>query len=213
MIHSPSERSRLIHLDNNQNNNNDNNDISNISEDVVTLGLKEFSFNCIIVILLWLLSFILVMIHDILYGHLIKSIVFFFIPMWLGSVYSLIAVGIVIRRICTGSNLVSREQRAYLRAQGPGLSEKYIDYESLPLLRSIFMWLVLLTLSSLVIIISQVSFRCILYHITLYIIYYLIYLFIDTSLFMVCKRLYRNVECYNSCHYINISMSYICILN
>lgn len=127
-------------------------------DDAVTIALKQFCFHVMGVALLWLLAFLLVMIQIITEDHFTKYNIFYFIPMWLGSIYGIISGILVTKNIASASsNLVSRDQRPFLHLQRSNLGSNYIDYESLPLLRMILFWVFLSILSLILIAISQVS--------------------------------------------------------
>lgn len=109
-------------------------------DDAVSLGVKRLCSTFITCILLWLVSFVIIMMQVIDKGHFASSTSFLFIPMWIGSVYGLLRISLILVCVCkNGATLISKERRLFILAQGLEL-ENYIDFESLPLMRRLFFW-------------------------------------------------------------------------
>mmetsp|Transcript_33312 Transcript_33312/g.48244 ORF Transcript_33312/g.48244 Transcript_33312/m.48244 type:complete len:483 (-) Transcript_33312:370-1818(-) len=129
-----------------------------LEDDVVSKGVKDFCcalFSCMI---LWVLSFILVMLQVIEHGHFVTRNVLLFIPMWTGSLIGIGAATIISLKICTNPVLVSRERRLYMRAQGTEALYQFIDYDSLPLMRRLICWNLVLIVSFIFALVAQVLF-------------------------------------------------------
>lgn len=111
-----------------------------VLDDAVSIGVKRLSATFIFCVILWLISYIMVLLQVIDKGHFVSYTAFLFIPMWIGSIGGLVLIVFILRNVCkNGATLVSRERRLFMRAQGLEL-EQFIDFESLPLMRRLFFW-------------------------------------------------------------------------
>lgn len=110
----------------------------NNDDDSVSIAYKEFNFLLAVSLMLWLLTYFFVML-DVLTSFIPRGFVGFlvFVPMWCGSLLGITSAILIARKICTSPTLVSRERRLFMRAQGVE-SLQFIDYDSLPLMRSLF---------------------------------------------------------------------------
>lgn len=134
---------------------------SHRDDDSVSLGLKRVSTIFTTTVSFWLISYILIMVQLWDGGHFIRYTVAFFIPMWVGSIFGFVSVILTMVKICDqGVQLVSRERMLFMRAEGrniPG-DDQYIDFESLPLMRTLFLWTSVLSASIVVCFITQILF-------------------------------------------------------
>lgn len=109
-------------------------------DDAVSIGVKRLCTTFIFCVVLWLISYIMVLLQVIDQGHFVRFTAFLFIPMWIGSIGGLALIVFILRSVCkNGATLVSRERRLFMLAQGLEL-EQFIDFESLPLMRRLFFW-------------------------------------------------------------------------
>ena len=132
-------------------------------DDAVSLGVKRLCFILTICTSLWLLSFLLVMTDVILGGRYVPSSLWLFVPMWLGSALGCACVVAISLNVCRNATLVSPERRLFMRAQGSEGSEawasaRFIDYDSLPLMRRLFCWNLVLLVTFLLALVAQVLF-------------------------------------------------------
>lgn len=131
---------------------------TNIEDDAVSLGVRKFGLTISISLLLWLLSYILVMIQILDKGKFSRSDFALFIPMWLGSALGLGLVVYISIYVCKSATLVSRERRLFMRAQGVESARDFVDYDSLPLMRRLFCWNVVMMLSFFLAFITQILY-------------------------------------------------------
>ena len=117
-------------------------------EDAVSHGIRKLGGCLMRTTLLWLLSYVLIMIHEII-GYQSTSIIYRvveFIPLWIGSLLGMIEIVILLQLVCKqGSTLISKERRIYMIAYDSN-PEEYINSESLPLLRQLLFWSILLSI-------------------------------------------------------------------
>ena len=125
-------------------------------DDAVTLGIKVLCARWSLCILLWTLSYLLVMFQVISDGSLIPWTIFIFLPMWTGSIFAIFAVIIVLTSTCNNTRLITPEQRHFLRTRGDVDQADYIDYDSMPLLRRLFFWGIMSALFAIMAVITQV---------------------------------------------------------
>jgi hypothetical protein len=151
-----------------------------INDDLITLETKKLYFVITITILLWLLSFLLI-IYNIIYKIKVNNNyynIYLFIPMWLGTIISIVKIITMIYSICSNPTLIPRERSTRLLNimkykdnnytainnndndnDEENMEElRYIDYDSLPLMRRLFCSSFLLLLSFILIIITQILF-------------------------------------------------------
>ena len=130
-----------------------------LEDDSVSLGLKRISNGFTIAATLWLISYILIMVQMIDDGQFVSYTWLLFAPMWAGSFIGAFGVVVILIRICrNGVMLVSRERRLFMRVQGLRAGEEYVDYESLPLMRILFLWSSVLAFGMLLILTTQILF-------------------------------------------------------
>ena len=127
-------------------------------DDVVSLGVKQLSFTFCVTISLWLLTFIAIMINVGLNEPVFSEDLLMFGPMWLGTLIGLIGTALVSQRVCMNATLVSPDHREYMREQGLEQDAKFVDYDSLPLMRRLLCWNIGLFVSFLLVLISQILF-------------------------------------------------------
>jgi len=157
---------------NNNNNNNNNNTIKNneyksynsidiinpsisIEDDAVSISLKHLSLNIIIVIGLWLISYTLIIIQ-IIDNHFIKFISYLFIPMIIGTIYGILSIILITKKLFNSLTLQTEERREYLEQHNNNDTNNMIDYHSLPLLRRLLFCNLLLFLFLISVLITQI---------------------------------------------------------
>jgi hypothetical protein len=114
--------------------------IASTVDDAVSLGVKRLCTTFITCTVLWLISYVVIMLQVIEKGHFVPFTSFLFIPMWIGSLYGLVSIALIIMGVCKhGGTLISKERRLFMLALGLQI-EQYIDFESLPLMRRLFFW-------------------------------------------------------------------------
>jgi len=145
------------------------------NDDLITLETKKLYFIITITILLWLLSFILIIYYVINDIKIDNYDIYLFIPMWLGTIISIIKIITMIFYICSNPNLVPRERSTrlfmitYNKTNNNNNNNidlnnddnneiKFIDYDSLPLMRRLFCSSFLILISLILIMITQILF-------------------------------------------------------
>lgn len=132
--------------------------LKQVEDDVVTLGVKALSGMLSLCILLWLLSFVLVMIQIIEHDLYFSINALLFLPMWLGTSIAITTTFYVSTNVCRNATLVTRERRSFMRAFNVQSDLEYIDYESLPLCRKLFFVAITVGVSSTVALFAQILF-------------------------------------------------------
>ena len=126
-------------------------------DDAVTLGIKVLCARWCVCIFLWTISYLLIMCQVISGDSFVSWTALLFIPMWMGSLFVVIAVILVLSSTCSNMRFISLEQRMYNFARNNVLdTTESIDYESLPLLRRLFFWGVTSALFAILIIVAQI---------------------------------------------------------
>lgn len=109
-------------------------------DDAVSIAIKRLCLRIILCVVLWLLSYILVMIQIIDKGKFMPFTAFLFLPMWIGSTLMFLSILIILRQVLyNGPTLISKEQRLYMISESINV-EKYMSHESLHLIRILFFW-------------------------------------------------------------------------
>lgn len=127
-------------------------------DDAVTLGVKllwSYTSTCLI---LWLVSFILIVLQITYDDSLFPLNFILFIPMWCGSLLGMISAIGLCRYVCGNATLVSRERRIFIRSQNILNDVDLIEYESMPLMRRLFCLNAVAGVTSLLTLIAQVLF-------------------------------------------------------
>lgn len=127
-------------------------------DDVVSLAVKQLCVWFSLTMVLWLVSFVLVMLEIIDHDWFPREKVLLFVPMWVGSSVGLLSVIAVSIRVCRNATLISSERRLYMRRQGTETASLFIDYDSLPLMRRLFCWNLTLSATFIMLIIAQALF-------------------------------------------------------
>lgn len=136
-------------------------------DDSATSAVKELAVMVFITLLLWTISYILVMEQIIRHGRFSHEQWVLFLPMWFGSVTLLMGIYMIVKKMTTKIALVSRQRRLYLTSlqSNDNLNGEvhprniaYIDFDSLPLFRRVTCWLVLLFVSSLLVLTTQILY-------------------------------------------------------
>lgn len=109
-------------------------------------------------VLLWLVSFVLVMIQIIEHDLYFPINALLFLPMWIGTLIAITTTCYVSTNVCRNATLMTRERRNYMRLFRIESDLEYIDYESLPLCRKLFCLSITIGVSTAVIFIAQILF-------------------------------------------------------
>ncbi len=129
-----------------------------IEDDVVSMGIKLLYLSHSVSILLWLLSFVLIMVQICENDKFSLETAPLFIPMWFGSCLGIVSGILVCQKVCNNAVLVSRERRLFMRAQGIESDLEFIDYDSLPLMRRLFCLDVVSVVTFVVAFVAQILF-------------------------------------------------------
>lgn len=124
--------------------------------DAVMLAAKQLIDTWTCTVLLWLLSFILIMTNFISKGAPAISQSILYVPMWVGSFCGIISLILVTKKLCSVSRLVTEEQVEFLEEHVQNSFLDYIEYESLPLLRYFIFYVSVSGLGMVLVFISQV---------------------------------------------------------
>lgn len=127
-------------------------------DDVVSLGVKQLSFTFCITICFWLVTYVAIMVHIGMKEPVYSEDFLMFGPMWLGTLIGLVGTVFVSHSVCMNATLVSADHRQYMREQGLEQDAKFVDYDSLPLMRRLLCWNVGLFVSFLLVLVSQILF-------------------------------------------------------
>lgn len=131
---------------------------TNDDDDAVSTSIKVFILLLIVTLSLWEMSYLAIMIEVIRHDHFTTKDWVLFIPMWLGSIIGLVGSVTVSWRLYTKAKLIPRERRLYMMSQGIIEDCSYIDYESLPLMRTLFCWSIVGASSFLMALIGQLLY-------------------------------------------------------
>ena len=125
-----------------------------VPDDAVTSALRKLVKRWSETISMWLLSFILVMLLEIMYDHLPAWGIIFFVPMWYGSGIQVVASIYILKDLCqAGSKTVQRSDVERLR---DNVRTKFVEHDSLMLMRKIFLYGLLSVLYAFFAILSQI---------------------------------------------------------
>lgn len=127
-------------------------------DDAVSVAVKKFHFLICTCILLWLISFNLVMAQIITNEQFSTRNWTLFVPMWLGSLGGMLGAITVSWRVCSRTTVVSKERKSMLIRQLNYDENNYVDHQSLPLMRRLFCWSVVISISFFMIFITQVFY-------------------------------------------------------
>lgn len=127
-------------------------------DDAVSRGVKQLARFVTISLLLWELSFIIIMYEVIYYDRFSFRDWPMFLPMWLGSIFGILVCFSISWQLCQNAKLVTRERRLYINAQGIDNLGFYVDYESLPLLRRLFCWNIIVGIGFVFALLGQIFF-------------------------------------------------------
>ena len=130
----------------------------NREDDAVSIAVKHFLVLITLSILMWLLSYIFIMLQIINHDHFSAQNWPLFIPFWCGSLLGIFTALFISCKVCTNSNLVNREERLFLRSQGLEQEFNFIDYDSLPLMRRLLFWCVVSGLSFTLALVAQLLY-------------------------------------------------------
>ena len=117
------------------------------TDDAVAVAIRNLSRHLSIMVLIWLISFALMIMHITFNQNIILGYNFiYFVPMITGTFYGLFHTIIIVRRLRpTHLVFVSFERMLFMRAQGIDIDNEastiqYAEYESLPLTRLLLFW-------------------------------------------------------------------------
>jgi len=79
-------------------------------------------------------------------------------PMFMGLIYCVVSWSMLLRKFCRGLTAISPERRLFMRAQGLDIRTDYMTYESFPLMRQLFFWIIVLIIFGILVLISYVLF-------------------------------------------------------
>jgi hypothetical protein len=133
-----------------------------VEDDVVTLGVKKLCLSVSVTSLCCLCSFFLLMMDYLFpaefHGGFVRVILF--APMWVGTIMGIVAAFTITYTVYKNAVLISRERRLYMRENldSSESSKLYIDYDSLPLMRKLLCWNILIFIALWLILASQVMF-------------------------------------------------------
>lgn len=130
-------------------------------DDAITISLRNLLGVLITVLVMWLLSYVLIMVQVIHCEHFFIRNWPIFVPMWLGSLVGLVGCGRISGKICKGPlHLVTEDRRALLRYRGMENDQKQylVDLSSLPLMRTLLFFIGTAIISLLLILIGQILF-------------------------------------------------------
>ena len=116
--------------------------VNDLDDDAVSVALKKFTKRISWMISLWLMSYVIVMLQVIDKGHFVRWTVVLFIPMWSGSLIGILAVLSVLMLFCFGEKkIVTRDEFHALKSTtSKPISDSYVNFDSLPLLRRLLFW-------------------------------------------------------------------------
>lgn len=124
-----------------------------VPDDAVTSALRKLVKRWSETISMWLLSFILVMLLNIIYNHLPAWGIIFFVPMWYGSGIQVVSSIYILKDLChVGGKTVQRSEVERLR---DNVRAKFVEHDSLMLMRKIFLYGLLSVLYAFFAILSQ----------------------------------------------------------
>lgn len=132
--------------------------VTSVNDDAVSVGVKSLCMYSSVSLILWLLSLVLVVVQRVENDHFSRIDALLFLPMWVGSVLGVTSSILIAVRVCSNATLVSRERRMFMRVQGTETENQFIDYESLPLMRQLFCWTLVLGLFFTFSLIAQILF-------------------------------------------------------
>ena len=133
-----------------------NNLLRTIHDDAVSINTKNLSISLTITIGLWLMSYVLIQLHIIDNDHMLPFIAWLFIPQIIGSIIGILSILFILHNICQSLTLQTEERRQYLENNNNNDVNNMIDYQSLPLLRQILLWSLILFVFFVCILLTQV---------------------------------------------------------
>lgn len=157
-------------------------------EDSITIGIKSLTNHFILTILISLISFIFLIFYIFYNSFKFNfSFLYFFLPLWLSSLYGFIFPLIILKNSIISVKIITKQQRDYLLQRNQLiLNEKWIDSDSILLLRY-FIWNgIICSFNFLILFISEVFFIFHLFFISF--IFHFIFYFkiLDFVIFLVC---------------------------
>lgn len=126
------------------------------TDDAVCHGIAKLSMTVIYCVSFWMFAYLMIMVQSIIDRHL--PFLFSFIPMWIGTMYGLVSIVVILKNVFkNGFTLVTEERRLFMESEGIS-TEEYINFYSLPLLRKLLFWCFIIFFSLVMILTSQISF-------------------------------------------------------
>ncbi len=132
----------------------------NPDDDLVTVSVKKFNLFILGSLVCWLISFAMIMTQIITSYTAFSGNWLCFIPMWIGSFVGLFGVFRVFLTVCRPSSLITRERKLYLQKYYPQQFQErnYIEQQSLPLMRRLFCWSIVLAITYFLLLIAQICY-------------------------------------------------------
>jgi hypothetical protein len=129
------------------------------NDDAVSVAVKRFTLMLCITIILWIISFDLVMMQIIFRENFSSTNWAIFIPMWVGTCLGFVGAIRVSLNVCSSATLITRDRKVLLVHQQHRLTDRnYVDHQSLPLMRRLFCWSIVLSISFFIILTAQILF-------------------------------------------------------
>jgi hypothetical protein len=129
------------------------------NDDAVSVAVKRFTLMLCITIILWIISFDLVMMQIISRENFSSTNWAIFTPMWVGTCLGFVGAIRVSLNVCSSATLITRDRKVLLVHQQHRLTDRnYVDHQSLPLMRRLFCWSIVLSISFFIILTAQILF-------------------------------------------------------
>ena len=127
------------------------------ADDAACRGVRQLRLHLSACALLWMLAFVLFMVHMATEGAVVYYRVFIFVPMWLGSLWGLASIVLALQPLFLSTHLMTHEQRELCRESGIHTPHA-IEYRSLPMIRRLLFWCISAFIELSLILTSQIFF-------------------------------------------------------
>lgn len=128
------------------------------NDDAITLAINSIVLTFKILASSFLLSYFLFTIQMIFDRYSLFVDEVSFTPMFIGLIYCVVSWSLLLRKFCRGLTAISPERRLFMRAQGLDIRADYMTYDSFPLMRQLFFWIIVLIIFGLLILTSYILF-------------------------------------------------------
>jgi len=128
------------------------------NDDAITLAIKSIALSFRFFLLSFLLSYFLFTIQIIFNCYKLLIDELSFTPMLIGLIYCVGSWSLLLWKFCRGLTAVSPERRLFMRAQGLDIRDGYMTYDSFPLMRQLFFWIIVLIIFGTLTLISYILF-------------------------------------------------------